>query len=153
MRPLHLASICQSFFFLLFLLVLKQDILAQNGCATQEVYRNLLSDNPAYKKIIEAQGLKWRKFINNKSVTASRPANIENDFFEIPVVIHVIHSGQPVGSYNNPSDDELVAMIAKLNAVFAGTYNDGSINTDGSVNIPIRFKLAKEHLTVSPPTA
>ena len=34
------------------------------------------------------------------------------------------------GSYNNPSDDELIAMIAKLNSVFAGTYNDGTINTD-----------------------
>ena len=130
------------FIFLLVLLVLQLATRAQYVCGTDEIHRQLLQNKPAFKKTIEFQTAKWVQYNKEKSLRQNRPLVAPGDSLVIPVVIHVIHSGQPVGSGNNPSDDDLVAMIAGLNAIFAGNYNEG-ISTDGSVNVPIRFKLAR----------
>ena len=121
---------------------LNQRLHAQS-CLTDEVHEQLLRKNPAYKKITELQVANWRQYNRVKTSNVKRPARAGEEFFEIPVVIHVVHTGQEIGTYNNPSDNDLIAMIAKLNAIYAGSYNAGGINTAGSANIPIRFKLAQ----------
>ena len=138
-----MGTIYRQFLFIVLLLVLKQIIYAQSTCATDEAHRHLLRNKPAYKKAIELQDAKWRQYNKEKATGAHRPAEAEADVYEIPVVIHVIHTGQPIGTPHNPSDNDLIAMIAGLNAIFAGNYNDININTDGSVKIPIQFKLAQ----------
>src|SRR5688572_32784727 len=93
-----------SLFLLLILWGLKQELLAQPFCATDEVHRHLLRTNPVYKTNIELQDAKWRQYSRDITSRVKRPARTEDAFYEIPVVIHVIHTGQPVGSNNNPSD-------------------------------------------------
>lgn len=55
----------------------------------------------------------------------------------IPVVVHVIHNGEAVGTTNNPSDATINSMIAKLNDAFQ--KNGASY---GGAAIGIQFQLA-----------
>jgi hypothetical protein len=55
----------------------------------------------------------------------------------IPVVVHVIHTGTPVGSAGNPSDSQIQSMITEIN----NAYQKNGPNYGGAV-IPIAFQLA-----------
>lgn len=74
------------------------------------------------------------------SLTVTNPTT-----YEIPVKFHVIHTGQPVGAPQNPSDSMLENALAYLNHVYAA---DGAIprfadTTNGGVKMPFHFVLAK----------
>src|SRR4030095_3982954 len=131
------------FIFLIVLLVLQLATHAQFVCGTDEMHQKLLLTNPEYKKAVALQNARWQQYSKETIKKANRLALAEGDLLEVPVVIHVIHTGEDIGTTYNPSDNDLTALIADLNAIFAATYNSGSINTDQSVAIPIRFKLAR----------
>lgn len=57
----------------------------------------------------------------------------------IPVVVHVMHTGQPEGDQLNPSDSQIKAAIDYLNTVYKGTSFGAS---SGIGDIGIQFKLA-----------
>lgn len=57
--------------------------------------------------------------------------------YTLPVVVHVIHNGEAVGTANNPSDASIQAMISVLNAGFRKTFSQS-----GGVDIGIQFQLA-----------
>ncbi len=62
----------------------------------------------------------------------------------IPVVVHVIHSGQNLGSYPNITDAQVVSQIAVLNndyrkAVGTPGYNTNAVGAD----VEIQFAMAK----------
>jgi hypothetical protein len=55
----------------------------------------------------------------------------------LPVVVHVIHTGTPIGSPDNPSDANINAMITLMNNAF---QKNGAMY--GGANIGLAFKLA-----------
>lgn len=55
----------------------------------------------------------------------------------LPVVVHVIHTGTPIGAPDNPSDDAINAMISLMNNAF---QKNGPMY--GGANIGLAFKLA-----------
>jgi len=55
----------------------------------------------------------------------------------LPVVVHVIHTGTPIGSPDNPSDANINDMIALINNAF---QKNGAMY--GGANIGLAFKLA-----------
>lgn len=63
-------------------------------------------------------------------VMASRAANKSQlQAYTIPVIIHVIHGGQAVGSYPNLAQGQLTSQIQVLNNDYAGTgFNSGNYN-------------------------
>lgn len=63
--------------------------------------------------------------------------NDADSIYTLPVVIHVIHTGTPVGSADNPTDAQIIAMITNLNNAFR--MNGASF---GGVDIKIQFQLA-----------
>ena len=54
----------------------------------------------------------------------------------IPVVVHVIHKGEPIGTGSNPSDATIQGVIDCVNERYAGTLGNG-------VNTGISFCLAQ----------
>ena len=76
-----------------------------------------------------------------RSVTSAKPVT-----YEIPVVVHVVHSGEPVGSVYNPSDASIQQMIDFVNRTYSGEAGGNG------VNIPIRFKLARRAPDCGPTT-
>lgn len=59
----------------------------------------------------------------------------------IPVVVHVMHTGEPYGTEFNPSDEQIIAAIENLNSLFDGTL----FGTEGTGDTYIRFALAKRN--------
>lgn len=54
-----------------------------------------------------------------------------------PVVVHVIHTGEAIGTPNNPSDSAIIAMIGLMNAAF---QKNGPLY--GGVDVEFAFALA-----------
>lgn len=62
----------------------------------------------------------------------------------IPVVVHIITLGGTIGSYDNPDDASIIAMINNLNSYYNGTYPDSyGLNQVIGVNVGFVFKLAQ----------
>ena len=76
-------------------------------------------------------GSQWDTWFNNqveefKATSFSGKNQMVN--YTIPVVVHVIHSGQAVGSGFNISQAQVIDQINILNADYAGTgFNSGSV--------------------------
>ncbi|MFD1096175.1 M43 family zinc metalloprotease [Salegentibacter chungangensis] len=68
-------------------------------------------------------------------------ARPERDYEEIsiPVVFHIVHFGEPVGSGSNLSASNIISMLEKLNMGFSNQLNSQNAN---AVDTFIRFRLA-----------
>lgn len=77
-----------------------------------------------------------------------------NVVYNIPVVIHVIHNGEPIGTAPNITDAQAISQITVMNEDFrriAGTR--GGANTTGAaVDVEINFCLAKQDPNGDPTT-
>lgn len=63
--------------------------------------------------------------------------------YTIPVIIHVIHGGQPVGTYPNLAQGQLLSQIKVLNDDFGGLgYNSGNYNGQAFANWAVTEALA-----------
>src|SRR5690606_10144400 len=70
----------------------------------------------------------------------------KDTFYEIPLVLHVIHNGEPVGSALNPPDTQLQALVRYTNDAFNATWPAYPSPSAGGVRTNIRFVLAKTDL-------
>lgn len=93
-------------------------------------WRNPATDLLAKSRMARASQL-LRNAIEQQSLTD------KDQLYTLPVVIHVIHTGTPVGAADNPTDADLQAMIQTLNADWrkAGAQS-------GGVDMKIQFQLA-----------
>lgn len=89
------------------------------------------SKNADAKAKIDAANLQIRNWIEKQSL-------LDNDqLYTLPVVVHVIHTGTPIGSPDNPTDADIQSMIQLLNQDWrkAGAQS-------GGVDMKIQFQLA-----------
>lgn len=70
-----------------------------------------------------------RKRAKQPLSTSNQKSNIS---LTIPVVVHVIHDGEPVGTGSNIADGQVLAQLASLNDDFAGTNSNFSDDTRAS---------------------
>ena len=98
-------------------------------CGSSELHQHLLNSNPEYAK----------HFLNLESQVQYIIENGYNGFlpdvFTIPVVVHVIHLGESVGSGTNISDAQILDAIDGLNDRYSNTIGSG-------LDIEINFCLA-----------
>lgn len=114
-------------------------------CVSSE-YEEYLQENNE-KRAKEAEFEAWLAPLVEKqkqNLLTQRNANTTAEIIKIPVVVHVIHSGQAIGIQNNISNARVLSQIAVLNQDYrrvVGTrgYNDNPIGAD----IGIEFCLAK----------
>lgn len=67
-----------------------------------------------------------------------------NGYYEIPLVFHILHTGQALGTAANPTDAQVQGYVDRLNSTFANTFDNTSTpGTFNSVNVQVRFALAK----------
>jgi len=123
-------------------------VFAQERCGTV-----------AYEKLLHPGGSgtlnesNFEQWIKNKiaegSKDLSRTANrTEVIKYTIPVVVHIIHNGEAVGSGLNISDDQIKSQIAVLNKDY-WHLNSDSVNTPAEFlpfvgRIAMEFVLAKQ---------
>jgi hypothetical protein len=64
--------------------------------------------------------------------------------YQIPVVVHVIHDGQPIGTYPNISKAQIQSQIDVLNVDFRRIFGTSGHNTHPSgADTEIEFCLAQ----------
>ena len=122
-----------------------ESINPENGfvrCITNEYESHLQSTDRS--RMTDAQFEAWiAPFVERyKTDAAYRSENA--GVITIPVVVHVIHSGQPVGTAPNITDSQVLSQITVMNNDYrrmAGTpvFNDSAVGADTM----IQFALAK----------
>lgn len=111
-------------------------------CASDSYNAELMALNPAFAASVQAFDAAWMQ-----SQLNAAPALVTNTpngpFYEIPVVVHVIHSGQAVGHPLNPSDAQIQNWLNYVNQTFAATYSGYASVANGGTAFPVKFVLAK----------
>ena len=112
----------------------RADVTEAEPCGAQTVHERLLQSNTAYASAIN--GLP--AYI--ESARENGPPN-DLEVHTLPVVVHVIHRGSPLGQSENISDAQIFSAIEALNQDFRKTQDS---NGDGAgVDTHIQFELAK----------
>jgi hypothetical protein len=117
---------------------------AQAPCAFDKKHSELLQQNPIYAEQIEQNNALIQKLVAERK--AKKPGDPQTlAVVTIPVVVHVMHTGGPVGSLYNPDDTQILGAIDYLNKVYAGTLAGmtAPIEGGGVVNMEIQFALAQ----------
>lgn len=113
-----------------------------NRCVTTEYEKSLQEKNP--KRMTGEQFENWLAPLV-KQHKAMRTSSESGGIITIPVVVHVIHSGQAIGTAPNISDAQVQSQITVLNQDFRkmmGTpgFNSNPVGSD----IQIEFALAQQ---------
>lgn len=128
-----------------FLLILLSSISyygSAQRCGTDDLNWKLSQSSATYRQNIQDNNALIAQVIRNSS--KSKIINTANGpVYEIPVVIHVIHTGGAVGTTFNPADSVLENMIIYLNKTYAATWPLYPSASTGGTFFPIQFTLAK----------
>lgn len=107
-------------------------------CASMLAFEKEAMRNPEFLERVMENEMKIQKFLKNK---ANQP--LSEEVLTIPIVVHVMHLGEDVGTGSNISDDQIMSAITKMNSDFAEA---------GGVNTNIQFALAKLDPNCNPTT-
>lgn len=112
-------------------------------CSTMEYEAYLQEINP--KRRTNTQFEAWLKPLVEKHKAHQAHSKMANTVITIPVVVHVIHSGQAIGTAPNIIDAQVQSQITVLNQDYrrmTGTpgFNSNPVGAD----IQIEFVLAKQ---------
>lgn len=102
-------------------------------CGTSHLHQDKMANDAQYKERYLESKRAIKKISKSQIVEA-------NGVYQIPVVVHVMHKGEPIGSGTNISDVDVRKGVANLNTYFrkiAGSLGDG----DG-VDMQMEFVLA-----------
>ena len=107
-------------------------------CMQHEVTERLMERNPLYRQGME-EARRRGHIISAESESANRAAP---PVYTIPIVFHVIHKGESVGSGTNISSAQIESTIDALNRDFRETSADGGIGQGAGPDTEIQFCLA-----------
>jgi hypothetical protein len=129
------------FYFLATLLLLFcQKGFAQSSCGADIFHQQMMATNPGYAAKVQQMNAQWAGLMNSSNFINFAPSGT---VYEIPVVVHVMHTGGAVGTTYNPSDATITALIDYLTQTFNATYASYPSTSTGGVYIPVKFTLAK----------
>lgn len=116
-------------------------------CGTDQLHQYKMQHDSVYAQKIHAQDNAWAfhqaQLHDPHAPQALISTSGSDTIYEIPVVFHIIHTGQAIGTTQNPSDATVQNWITQLNASYAATGATGPSASNGGVNTHIQFVLAK----------
>lgn len=117
----------------LFLFLTTTLVVAQErNCGTEELLKLKMSELE-----IQLERDRFEEWLSNQSIdqvrTRATESLDEDIVYQIPVVVHIIHKGEPEGAGTNIPDEQIFAQIESLNLDFR------HLNAD-SVNTPPQFR-------------
>lgn len=118
-------------------------LFSQEKCATEFIPANQhrTENRVQFEKWMSEQKQQRSSFFYSGRIP-------EEDVYEIPVVVHIIHDGSPVGQGSNLHEDTIKKQIALLNADFRRQNEDADL-TPGifepvAADTEIQFVLARQ---------
>ncbi len=111
-------------------------------CATMEMDSLLRLRNPQEGSLDDFERDLQRKMVEIKAKMASGRGTAE--VITIPIVVHVIHNGEAIGTGRNISQAQIQSQIETLNEDFRRRVNTNGFNNDSrGADIEIEFCLAQ----------
>ncbi len=104
---------------------------AQDHCGTVAYEKLRHQQNPSLETIGQFEN--WMKNKLAKRAEAFKSGRVESQNFVVPIVVHVIHNGEPIGTGTNISDAQILSQIPVINSDFP------RLNAD-TTNTPAEFK-------------
>jgi hypothetical protein len=112
-------------------------------CATTEYEEFLQENNP--QRMSNAQFETWLNPLVTKYKAAKANSKTAATVITIPVVVHVVHSGQAIGTAPNTTDEQIQSQITVLNQDFRRLLGTPGYNTNPvGADVEIEFVLAKQ---------
>lgn len=116
---------------------------AQLSCGSQAADAALRASDPHYDALRRQADSLIKLNTNN-----APPAGGSNDLLVggihyIPVVVHIIHTGEAIGTQYNPTDQQVIDYIEVLNQGLAASFPGYPSPNTGGQDVPIRFVLAQ----------
>jgi len=139
-------SCVQRFFFTTLLFCIAHLSFSQDRCATVYYEELLHLKNP--KKESSQQFENWmRQKVTLRTLEAGRTQETQATYV-IPVIVHIIHNGEAIGTGTNLSVSQIESQIDVLNKDFQ-RLNADAINTPAGFlsvagNLDVQFVLAKQ---------
>jgi hypothetical protein len=141
-------------------LLLHGTAFSQAVCGFDEVHHQRLQSDAGYRMRVHAGEAAIRQYIlQHPRLGQSRPIAVNKAGapvttlggppYTIPVVVHIVHTGNAIGTIYNPTDAQIQGAIDYLNAVYNGTYPTLS---GGVGDLGIQFVLAKRDPSCNPTT-
>ncbi len=113
---------------------------AQERCATVQYSKAL---HPDY----ELRRAAFETWMAQKQLTKSQLRK-KNSSYQVPVVVHVIHNGEPIGTGANISDEQVLSQLRVLNEDFTRQNADAADTPPAFASVAgsldIEFVLAKQ---------
>lgn len=132
---------------LLFLIIigLNQATYAQPICGFDDAHQSMMSTNQAYANTVNQFNSQVAQWVNNKKNMNSLITTTTNGdtVYDIPVVVHIMHTGGAIGSNYNLTDATIEDAIEYLSEVYETTWPSYPGPTSGGTKFPLRFKLAQ----------
>jgi len=112
-------------------------------CATTEYEQFLQEKSP--KRMTDAQFEAWLTPLVKHYQLVRTTSKMAAAIITIPVVVHVIHNGQPIGTAPNITDAQVQSQITVLNQDFRKMLGTPGYNTNpAGADVEIEFVLAKQ---------
>lgn len=87
-------------------------------CATDNLLKSAIQKDPS---IIQKMAVSEAKLQEYMKAHANEKSGV---VYTIPIVIHIIHNGEPIGEGSNISDEQIYSQIDRLNEDFRNTNAD-----------------------------
>ncbi|MDG1730324.1 MAG: M43 family zinc metalloprotease [Algibacter sp.] len=141
-----------NYFLLLFFLIILScyNVSGQKITSKDKNLKNITTGNSGFcgadllhKEKIKADAKyrsRYTQTIQSIKKNSSKKSKVEDVIYKVPVVVHVMHKGEPAGYGSNISDENVKRGIENLNSYWrkiANTLGDGS-----GVDMKIEFVLA-----------
>ncbi|MFN5334928.1 MAG: M43 family zinc metalloprotease, partial [Bacteroidota bacterium] len=123
-------------------------VFSQAVCGFDALHEYHLKTDPEYAKRMRINDQSIKDYIvkHPELMVAGRT---NETVYTIPVVVHVIHTGDTVGTIYNPTDDRIISAINYMNDIYSGAYAwVGGLT--GAKDIGIRLVLAKRDPNCNP---
>lgn len=124
---------------------------AQETCGFEKMHQKLIDQDEAYRKQIAENAIQWSQHAKLQNLQRLIINGLDT-VYEIPVVFHVMHTGNPIGGAFNPEDIDLIKCIDYTNAAYAAQIPGFPGPGNGGVRVPFKFVLAKRDPNCMPTT-
>jgi hypothetical protein len=126
--------------------------MAQPVCGFDAIHQQRMAQDTAYANFVNQFNTATLAYANAQQ---NLPQGLVttyngNKVWEIPVVVHVIHTGQTIGDPfqpYNPSATTISNFIDYLSQAFTASYTGHRLEANGGTRMPIVFKLAQRDPT------
>lgn len=130
---------------LLSLIVLLTGIVSQAQsimpCGFDKLHQKLMRTDRTYENAVRDVDNRWIRY-TALMATAKLTYTSSGYVYEVPMVMHIVHTGGAVGTKYNPDSLKIASMVEYLNESYAATgpFPD---SLSGGCRIPLKFVLAK----------